>query len=126
MFLFFLSLSLSLSLSQIECVMAPKQGKSTPAQNPRQGSRSSSSIPPVPYHIRFRDEKAKIDFFEKFQGCGVYPESQVILSDYADTPLLEVIQNRDWESLLEKPTRFPVVFIQEFYSNIHDIDTAMP
>ena len=60
-FLFFLSLSL------IDCIMAPKQCKSIPAQNPLQGSdSSSSSIPPVPFHIWFRDEKAKTDFFKKF------------------------------------------------------------
>ena len=46
--------------------------------------------------------------------------------DFADTPLPEVIRTRDWESLLERSTRCPVVFIQEFYSNIHDIDTFVP
>ena len=61
-----LSLSLSLSLSRIDYVMAPKQHKSTPAQNPLQGSRSSSSNPFIPFHIRFHDKKAKMDFFENF------------------------------------------------------------
>ena len=60
-FFFFLSLSL------IDCIMAPKQCKSIPAQNPLQGSgSSSSSILHVPFHIWFRDEKAKTDFFKKF------------------------------------------------------------
>ena len=59
--------SLSLSLSQTDCVMAPKQRKSTPARNLLQGAGSSSSNPPVPLHIRFRDEKVKTDFFENFQ-----------------------------------------------------------
>ena len=61
------SLSLSLSLSQRDCVMAPKQRKSTPTRNLLQGAGSSSSDPPVPLHIRFRDEKVKTDFFENFQ-----------------------------------------------------------
>ena len=61
------SLSLSLSLSQRDCVMAPKQRKSTPARNLLQGAGSSSSDPPVPLHIQFRDEKVKTDFFENFQ-----------------------------------------------------------
>ena len=96
-----------LSLSQIDYVMAPKQCKSTPAWNPHQGSKSSSSSnPPVPFHIRFRDEKAKTNF--------------------ADTPLPKVIRTQGWESLLKRPTRCPIMFIQEFYSNIHDIDTSVP
>ena len=86
----FCSLSLSLSLSQIDCVIAPKQHKSTPAQNPLQGFGSSSSFPPS--HIRFRDKKAKKDFFQNFQKRGIHPECQVILSDFADTPLLKVIR----------------------------------
>ena len=66
------------------------------------------------------------NFFENFQKRGVQPEHQVILSDFADTPLPEVIQTLGWEFLLERPTKCLVVFIQEFYSNIHDIDTFMP
>ena len=91
--------------------MAPKQRKSTPARNPLQGSRSSFS---VPSHIWFCDEKAKKDFFENFQAHGVLPECQVILLDFANTPLPEVIQTRDWASLLEKPSICLVVFIQKF------------
>ena len=67
--------SLSLSLSWIDCVTAPKQRKSILSRNPLQGfGSSSSSIPPIPSHFRFRDEKAKTDFFENFQACGVHPE----------------------------------------------------
>ena len=120
---FYFVFSLSLSLSQIDCSMAPKQRKSTPARNPLQGSRTSSSIPS---HIQFRDEKAKKDFYENFQNRGIHPEHQVILQDFADTPLPEVILTQDWESLLKISTRCPVMFIQEFYSNIHGINTSMP
>ena len=107
--------------------MTPKQCKSIPARNPLQGFRSSSSFdPPVPFHIRFCDEKAKTNFFENFQKHGVHLKHQVILLDIVDTPLPAVIQIRGWESLLERPSRCPVVFIQEFYSNIHGIDTSVP
>ena len=67
-----------------------------------------------------------MDFFENFQKHGVHPECQVILSNFADTPFPDVIRTRGWESLLERPTRCLVVFIQEFYSNIHGIDTSVP
>ena len=40
--------------------------------------------------------------------------------------LPDVIQTQGWESLCEKPMRCPVLFIQEFYSNIHGIDAAVP
>ena len=81
----------SLSLSQIDCAMAPKQRKSTPTWNPLQGSGTSSSDPPVPFHIWFCDEKAKTDFFENFYKRGVHSKHQVILPDFVDTPLLAVI-----------------------------------
>ena len=72
-FLFWFMMCSTLSLSQIDSTMSPKACKSTPAQNPLHGSRSSSSDPPVPSHIWFRDEKAKTDFFENFQNRGVHP-----------------------------------------------------
>ena len=63
--------------------------------NPLQFSGSSSSSDPlVLFHIRFRDEKAKMDFFENFQKHVVHLERQVILSDFVDTPLPVVIL--DW------------------------------
>ena len=84
-----LFLSLSLSLSD-RLQMAPKH-KSTPAQNPF-GSGSSSSDLSVPtLHIRFCDGKAQQDFLENFQRRGAHPEHHVILSDFSDTPLPNVI-----------------------------------
>ena len=118
---FSLSLSLWINLS-----MAPKQRKSTLTRYPLRGSRSSSSDPPIPYHIRFYDEKAKTDLFENFQNRGVHLECQVILLDFSDTALPEVIWTWGWEFLYGKPDRCPAVFIQEFYSNMHSIDTFMP
>ena len=96
-------LFLSLFLSRIDYAMAPKACKSTLAQNPLQGSGFSSSDPPVPpLHVRFCDEKARKDFLENFQKCGVHPGCQIILSDFADTPLPYIIWTRGWESLLER------------------------
>ena len=109
---FVLSLSLSLSLSRINYAMAPKACKSTLAQNPLQGSGFSSSDPPVPpLHVRFCDEKARKDFLENFQKRGIHSEHQVILSNFADTPLPSIIRTRGWESLLERSLRCPVMFI---------------
>ena len=114
------SLSLSLSLSRIDYAMAPKARKSTQTRNPLQGSESSSSDSHVPLHVRFHDEKARKDFSEN------YLERQVILSDFAETHLPDVIRSQGWASLLKSPLRCPVMFIQEFYSNIHDINTDVP
>ena len=36
------------------------------------------------------------------------------------------IQNQGWESICEKAVCCPIVFIQEFYSNIHGINTSVP
>ena len=38
----------------------------------------------------------------------------------------DVIRSRGWASLLKSHLRCPVVFILEFYSIIHDIDTDVP
>ena len=119
--------ALSLCLSWIDCAMAPKERKSTPARNPLQGSKSFSSFDPlVPLHVQFWDDNARKDFLKNFSKCGVHPERQIILSDFTNTPLLAVIQTRGWESLLESLMRCPVVFIEDFYSIIHSIDTFVP
>ena len=120
-------LSLSLSLSQIDCAIAPKARKSIPARNLLQGFGSSSSFDPlIPFHVWFRDEKSQKDFSENFHKCGVHSKHQVILSDFVNTPLPVVIWTWGWESLLERPMSCPVMFIQEFYYNIHSIDTSVP
>ena len=106
--------------------MAPKVCKSTPTRNPLQGFESSSYDSHIPLHIRFRDEKTRKDFSENFQYHGVHLECQVILSDFAETHLTDVIRSRGWASLLKSPLRCLIVFIQEFYSNIHDIDINVP
>ena len=106
--------------------MASKTQKSTLGWNPLQGSGSSSSDPIPPLHVRFHDEKARKDFLENFQKCGIHPERRVILSNFADTPLPSVIRTRGKESLLKRPMRCPIVFIHEFDSNIHGIDTSVP
>ena len=63
-FLFVPSLSLSLSVS---CSMAPKR-KSTQSQNLLRFGATSSfpSANSIPFHVRFRNEKARTDFSEKF------------------------------------------------------------
>ena len=54
------------------------------------------------------------------------PWGQVMSNRFSGTSLLTVIRTRGWESLLESPLRCPIMFIQEFYSNIHSIDTSIP
>ena len=119
------SISLSLSLSH-KLRMEPKH-KSNPTRNPSHSwSSSSFDLPVPPFHVRFRDEKAHQDFSENFSKRGVHPEHHMILSNFAGTPLPDVIHTQGWESLCEIPLRCPIVFIQEFYSNMHGIDTSVP
>ena len=61
--------------SSVSCVMALKR-KSTPSQNPLHSGASSFSSPvdPTPSHVQFRDEKAKLDFFENFSRSGIHLE----------------------------------------------------
>ena len=84
--------------------MAPK--KSAPSQNPisrRHSTSSPSSIPP-----------------------SIHSKRQVILSNFPDTSLPDAFHSQGWASLCEKPLRCSEVFIQEFYSNMHAIDTVVP
>ena len=53
-------------------------------------------------------------------------ERQVILSDFSDTNLPTVIYSRDWESLYDISVMCPSVIIQEFYPNMHEVDTLIP
>lgn len=69
----FYSLSLSrIDHSRIDHAITPKVRKSTPTQNPFRVFESSSFDPPIPSHIRFRDEKAMMNFFKNFQNRGVH------------------------------------------------------
>ena len=53
-------------------------------------------------------------------------ERQVLLSDFANTNLPSVIHSRGWESLCDVPVTCPLVLIQEFYSNMYEIDRSVP
>ena len=87
-----LSLFLSLSLSK-RLHMVPKR-KSAPIWNHFR-SGSSSSDPPVPLlDVRFLDKKAHQDFSKNFSKRGVHPKRHVILSNFEDTSLLNIIHTR--------------------------------
>ena len=118
------SLSLPLFLFTLVVFMAPKH-KSTPSRNLLR-SRTSSSFDPTPSHLRFRDKVARQAFSENFSRQGIHSEHQVILADFADTNLPDVIHSRGWESLCDIPITCPFVLIQDFYSNIHGIDRFVP
>ena len=99
----------SLSLVYISCIMAPKR-KSVLSQNPLRFGASTSSNP-TPSSIRFRDEKAKTDFFENFSRWGIHSERQVILLDFSNIDLLTIIHSRGWKSLCGIPIICPSVLI---------------
>ena len=104
--------------------MAPKR-KSTPARNPLCSSASSSSDP-SPSNVRFRDDDAFKAFSENFSRRGIHLEHQVVLSNFADTNLPSIIHSRGWESLCDILVTYPLMLIQEFYSNMHEIDRSIP
>ena len=90
---FFDCLFLSLSfLFTLVISMAPKR-KSALSQNPLRSRTSSSSSDPTPSHIRFHDEDARKDFSEKFSQRGVHSERRVILVDFIDIDLPDVIHS---------------------------------
>ena len=108
--LFWLSLfSLPLSLFTLVVSMAPKC-KFTPSRNPLRSGTSSSSDP-TPSHLWFHDDDAHKAFSENFSRRGIHSECQVILADFTDTNLPDVIHNRGWESLCDVPTTCPFVLI---------------
>ena len=118
------SLSFPLFLFTLVVSMAPKC-KSTLSRNPLRSETSSSSNP-TPSHLRFRNDDAHKAFSENFSRRGIHSEHQVILADFANTDLPEVIHSRGWESLCDVLVTCPLVLIQEFYFNMHRIDHSVP
>ena len=104
--------------------MAPKR-KSTPARNPLRFGASSSSDP-SPSAVQFRDDDAFKAFSENFSRRGIHSEHQVVLSNFANTNFPSIIYSRGWESLCDVSVTCPLVLIQEFYSNMHEIDRSVP
>ena len=76
-------------------------------QNPLRSRASTSSSDPTPSSIWFRDEDARKDFSENFSQRGVHSERRVILADFADTDLPDVIHSWGWESLCDVPVTCP-------------------
>ena len=48
------------------------------------------------------------------------------MSDFSDTDLPFVIHSMGWESLCDVSVTYPLVLIQQFYSNMHGIDRSVP
>ena len=115
---------LPLILFTLAMSMAPKC-KSTPTRNPF-CSDASSSYDPSPSSVQFCDDDAFKAFSKNFSRQGIHLERYVILSDFANTDLPSVIRSRGWESLCDVPITCPLVLIQEFYSNMHEIDRSIP
>ena len=117
-------LSLPLFLFMLVVSLTPKR-KSTLARNPLHSS-AFSSFDSAPLSLHFRDDDAHKAFSENFSRQGVHLEHQVILVDFTDTDLPTIIHSREWESLCDVPVTYPLVLIQEFYSNMHGIDRFVP
>ena len=100
--------------------------KSASSQNPLSSKACPSSSYPTPFSIWFCDEDARNDFSENFSRRRVHLEHRVILADFADTDLPDVFHSQGWESLCDVLVTCPSVLIQEFYSNMHGIDSSVP
>ena len=48
------------------------------------------------------------------------------MADFADIDLPDGIHSQGWESLCDVPITCPSVLIQEFYSNMHGLDSLVP
>ena len=46
--------------------------------------------------------------------------------DFADTNLPDVIHSQGWESMYDVSVTCPSMLIQEFYSNMHGLDSSVP
>ena len=103
------SFSPPLFLLMLVVSMALKH-KSTPARNPLHSGVSLSSDYAL-LSLRFCDDDAHKAFSENFSRCDIHLECQVILADFADTNLPDVIHNRGWESLCDVPITCPFVLI---------------
>ena len=119
-----LFLPLSLSSVYVSASMAPKR-KFAPSWNLLHSGALSSSDP-ILSSIRFHDEDAQKDFLKNFSWRGVHSERQLILSDFSDTNLPTVIHSHGWESLCDVTITCPSMLIQEFYSNMHGLDSLVP
>ena len=117
-------LSLPLFLFMLVVSMTPKR-KFTSARNPLR-FRASSSSDFAPLSLRFCDDDAHMAFLENFSRQGVHSERQVILANFVDTNLPIIIHSQEWESLCDVPVTYPLLLIQEFYSNMHGIDRSVP
>jgi len=86
------SFSPSLFLFTLVVSMTPTH-KSALSRNPLR-SGASSLFDPTPSFIWFRDEDAQKDFSKKFSRRGFHSEHRVILANFADIDLPDVIHNR--------------------------------
>ena len=86
---FFLPL---LSLVYISASMAPKCKSAQSRKTLR--SRASSSSDLTPSSIQFCNEDAQKNFLENFSWLGVHSERRVILANFTNTDLPNVIHNR--------------------------------
>ena len=81
---------------------------------------------PTPSSIQLRDGDAQKDFSKNVSRWGVHSECRVIMANFANTDLPDVIHSRGWESLCDVLVTCPSVLIPEFYFNMHKIDSSVP
>lgn len=116
----FLAFFLSLSLEHLP--MAPKKG--TPICNPV--SHASSSSTPIIDSLQFNDTNYWKAFKENFTLHQPHAKRRIILSKLSNTTVPKTFQSCGLEFLCERLTTCPMVYVQEFYSNIYIVSTSIP
>ena len=118
-------LFLSLSFLFTLVVSMALKHKLAPSRNPLCFG-ASYSFDPTSSSIWFCDKDARKEFSENFSRRVVHLECRVILADFVDTDLPDVIHSQGWESLCDVSITCPSVLIKEFYSNMHGLDYLVP
>ncbi|KAL2466496.1 Uncharacterized protein Adt_42347 [Abeliophyllum distichum] len=103
----------------------PRSKKPTQDSGPSSGKRKApskkSSKQPVTYDdTKFETEGAWLVYKNVTSSRNIIPERRVLISDFANELLGDVIERNKWETFVATPRVAYVEIVKEFYANIHD------
>ncbi|KAL2525293.1 Uncharacterized protein Adt_10347 [Abeliophyllum distichum] len=103
----------------------PRTKKPTQDAGPSSGKRKApskkTSKQPVTYDdTKFETEGAWLVYKNVLSSRNIISERRVLISDFANELLGDVIQRNKWETFVATPRVAYVEIVKEFYANIHD------